>query len=127
MDGINYEKITQNGNELDFTTFNDTIMFRAIPNGKNIVLEAAVPVGITESGLNSSEPTVLVYQNTIQVISSEIIRAIEIYSVSGALIKSIRPAGQTSYQISTNNLMQGAYIVRVATETSQKNVKVIVR
>jgi len=124
MNGVDYQKITQDGKQLDFTTFNDTIMFKAIPNGENILLETKA-TGIASIS-NSSEPRVVVSQNTISVTSSEVIKTIEVYSVSGVLVKSIQ-SGQTSYPIPTDNLMQGVYIVKVTTETSQKNVKVIVR
>jgi len=41
MNEVNYEKVTQNGNSLQFTKLgNDTIMIKAIPNGENITLEA---------------------------------------------------------------------------------------
>jgi hypothetical protein len=126
MNGVDYEKITQNGKKLDFTIFNDTIMFNAIPNGEHIVLETNNQTGIIETTRNNNAPKIFVLQNTIEVISTEIIKTIEIYSVSGALVKSIRPE-QTIYQFSTNDLMQGAYILKVATETAQKNEKMIVR
>ena len=62
----------------------------------------------------------------VKISASETIRTIQIYSLVGALVKSVHPE-QLSAQIPTTNLAQGVYVVRVATDTSQNNVKVIVR
>jgi len=76
-----------------------------------------IPVG---NGIN-----VYTANDYIQITSPEVIKSIKLCSVSGALVKSIQPR-QATCQIPTDNLMQGMYIVKVVTETSQKNVKVII-
>jgi N-acetylmuramoyl-L-alanine amidase len=65
-------------------------------------------------------------KEAIQVTASQVINDIRVYSINGILVKSVQ-AGQVSYQIPTNDLTQGVYIVKVTTGTTQKNVKVIVR
>ena len=64
--------------------------------------------------------------NHISVSASSTIRAIHVYSLVGALIKSVQPE-QLAYQIPTTNLAQGVYVLRVETANSQRNVRVVVR
>jgi hypothetical protein len=40
MNGVNYNTVTQNSKQLPYTASNDTIMFKAVPDGGNIILEA---------------------------------------------------------------------------------------
>ena len=60
----------------------------------------------------------------INISANAAIKDVKVYSIAGALLKSAQP-GQASYQIPTGDLTPGIYIVKVATETSQTNVKVV--
>ena len=62
----------------------------------------------------------------IKISANTAINDVKVYSITGALLKSIQP-GQPSLQIPTNDLAQGVYIVKVATKTLQENVKVFVK
>ncbi|MDR3339379.1 MAG: T9SS type A sorting domain-containing protein, partial [Candidatus Symbiothrix sp.] len=83
-------------------------------------LPSSIP-DVKADGIN-----VTTVEKAIQVTASAVINAIRVYSISGVLVKSVQPK-QASYQISTNDLTQGVYIVKVTTGTAQKNVKVIVK
>jgi len=87
-----------------------------------------IPGKGSETKRFAMEADITVYTATdyIQVISPEDIKAIKVYSITGALLKSAQPE-QPSCRIPTSGWMQGVYIVKVATETSQKNAKVLVR
>jgi len=62
----------------------------------------------------------------IKVSADAVINDIKLYSITGALLKSIQPQ-QASFQIPTNDLAQGAYIVKVTTATTQKSAKALVK
>lgn len=115
---------TQTATNLEFTSGNTWIsQVQAVRLGDFIA-------GDTPTGINNNleENNIIVYvaNDYIQVSSLETIKTIELYSLVGALLKSVQPE-QNLYQFSTNDLTQGAYILRVTTEASQKNVNVIVR
>ena len=76
---------------------------------------------IAENGISVASQT-----GFINISAGAAINEVKIYSISGALVKSLQP-GQVSYQIPTNDLMQGVYIVKIVTGTSQKNVKAFVQ
>ncbi|MDR1526322.1 MAG: Ig-like domain-containing protein [Dysgonamonadaceae bacterium] len=70
--------------------------------------------------------TVSTSAGQLSVSASSAINDIRLYSITGALVQSARP-GQASYQIPTGGLAQGVYIVKVATGTAQRNVKVLLK
>jgi len=74
-----------------------------------------------ESGIN-----LFATNSYIHASALEPIHTIRIYSLLGALVKSVHPE-QLSVQIPTTNLAQGVYVVKVETDTAQKNVRVIVQ
>jgi hypothetical protein len=74
-----------------------------------------------ESGIS-----IYTVNESIKVSASENIKTIKVYSLVGTLVKSVNPE-QLSYQIPTNDLPQGVYIVEATTGTSQTNVKIVVR
>jgi hypothetical protein len=76
----------------------------------------------------SIQPEINVYTTNdyIEIASSDAIKAVKVYSIAGALVKSVQPQ-QVLCQIPTNNLTPGVYIVKITTDTSQKNVKVFVQ
>ncbi|MDR3219405.1 MAG: Ig-like domain-containing protein [Dysgonamonadaceae bacterium] len=84
-------------------------------------LGTAIPEVKSKDGIN-----VTTIGKAIQVTAPDAINDIRIYSISGVLVKSVQPK-QASFQIPTNDLTQGVYIVKVTTGTTQKNVKVIVK
>jgi len=69
---------------------------------------------------------VVAANNAIKVTAAEAISDIRVYSITGALGKSAQPV-QASYEIPTCDLAKGVYVVKVATGTSQRNVKVVVK
>jgi len=93
----------------------------AVELGDYIYKEVGVKNPLAESGIN-----VYTANGHIQIDAPEEIKAIRIYSIVGASIKATQPE-LNSYQIPTNDLIPGVYIVNVITETSQKNVKVFVQ
>ena len=62
----------------------------------------------------------------INISADAVINDVKVFSITGTLIKSIQPQ-QASYQIPTNDIAQGVYIVKAVTGKQQRNVKVIVR
>ena len=74
----------------------------------------------------SEDIKVVSIEKFISVTASQTISDIRIYSITGALVKAVQPE-QASCLVPTNNLTPGVYIVKVATGTSQTNVKVIVK
>jgi len=83
------------------------------------------PVGTEEISVDN-EINVYTANDYIQVTSQEVIETAKLYSIAGTLLKSVQPK-QSVCQIPTNDLTPGVYIVKVTTETAQKNVKMIVR
>jgi hypothetical protein len=81
-------------------------------------------VGTVETVEN--EISVVSQPGFINISAAAAINNVKVYSVTGALLISARP-GQNLYQIPTNNLMPGIYIVKVATAAAQRNVKVLVK
>jgi N-acetylmuramoyl-L-alanine amidase len=84
-------------------------------------LPTALPNVKTTDGVD-----VIAAGKAIQVNAPQAIRDIHVYSLSGALIRSIQPQ-QATYQITTSDWTPGVYIVKVTAEGAQKNVKVIVK
>ena len=85
---------------------------------------------VTGTGIKeiSDENEIHVYtaNDYIQMAAPKVIKAVRVYSISGALVQSVQPE-QVSYQIPTNDWAPGVYIVKVTTDTSQKHVKAVVR
>ena len=75
----------------------------------------------TEGGISVSS-----LPGFIDIAADAVINDVKIYSITGALLKSIQPE-QASYQIPASDLTPGIYIVKVATATSQRNVKALVK
>ena len=109
-----------------YPTFYDFVSYLLIDDLRVVELGDFLPPttgikGIVENGINVSSQL-----NYIRISANAAISDVKVYSIAGALLKSAQPK-QASYQIPTQDLAPGVYIVRATTETSQKNVKVIVK
>jgi subtilisin family serine protease len=106
----------------------DTSMGYGIPNMYQAYLDNAV--SIKEAVL--PDPSIMLYPNPCEnelVIPNPdgSIRQVEIYDVSGKLIRRIDKCWYTLNQISVADLTPGFYIVRAKTDTNIKTAKIIKR
>ncbi|MDR2806427.1 MAG: Ig-like domain-containing protein [Dysgonamonadaceae bacterium] len=90
------------------------------------VVKIGNPLPTSLSEVKADEISVTTGDKTIQITASQTINDIRIYSIGGELVKSAQPE-QSSYQIPTGDWTQGVYIVKVATGTAQKNVKILIK
>jgi hypothetical protein len=78
-------------------------------------------VKVDAKGINIS-----VTPDFIDILSDIPIKEIKLYSITGALIKTVTP-GIAAYKMGTSGLPKGVYVVKAVTESLQKNIKVIVK
>jgi N-acetylmuramoyl-L-alanine amidase len=72
------------------------------------------------------EISILFDSRSIRVNASQAIDDLRVYSLSGALLKSVQPR-QTMYQIPTGDWPAGVYILKAAAGNAQKNIKLIIQ
>jgi peptidoglycan/xylan/chitin deacetylase (PgdA/CDA1 family) len=124
--GVNYDKISQNNQPVKIESYtNDTIMFRAVPDGGPIVLEEkSSTTNISESVLT---PMIKIYPNPndgnfhISVKSQDDLRGIQIISATGTSIYQNNDPNELKGQnpkwsFAFNELPKGLYFVNVFTE-----------
>ena len=120
MNGLNYNKVTQNSNQLPYTTFNDTIMFKAVPDGGNIILEINGS-SITASTSYGNEPIVIVTPENISISSENQISTINLINMQGTTI-SAQKVQNKSVTIPITSLPKGVYLAKIIYAGKQPEV-----
>lgn len=82
-------------------------------------------VGINEGAIDTGIK-VTSTDNKVNVSADSNIKNIEIYTLTGSLVKRATP-NVTEKDVETTSLASGVYVVKVVTENAQRNVKVIVK
>lgn len=123
MNGINYNNITQNGTPLTIDSiYNDTILFHAIPDRGQIILEVSNSTGTTNSILTEQDVTVnpVPSADVVNVtINKPMDNArISISDITGKELYSEEFNGSANLQIHLSGYKKGMYIIKLGQRES---------
>jgi len=117
---VNYDKILQNGNPLTIDAIaNDTIMFRAVPDGGQIVLKVSTGISITSPTITPST----VSNNVSNNVSFQV-TATDDGSISNVTINLTPIGGSPAFILNSigKNNYSGSYSIAVGIATGIKTL-----
>jgi peptidoglycan/xylan/chitin deacetylase (PgdA/CDA1 family)/lysophospholipase L1-like esterase len=119
MNGENYNTVKQNGEPLDFITSNDTIMFRAVPDGGIITLEIAgirIRGDITPQTIKNTETITLTCTATVTAEAPNTITSVSVD------LSSIGGMKNTLMDLVGDNLYKATYSIPAGTDPGNKTI-----
>ena len=122
MNGINYEEITQNGVPLSIEyKANDTIMFRAVPDGGNIILKTSSGIALT----TSVTPSVISNTTTLITFSATAISK-EPNTISKVILNLTPLGGGAAVEMSAKgeNIYEYVYTVPAGLILGDKSIEI---
>lgn len=121
MNGIVYDKITQNGTVISIdSVFNDTIMFKAVPDGGTIELAASNGMFLTAS----LTPTIVKYAETSVIKFSATALSSPSHNISEVSLdlSSIGGSSKVSMNASANNTYEYSYTLNAGTVSGDMTI-----